>query len=64
MIPDSIEVNIAGGLDVELPRMVRVRQKFETVEVDDIAGTVIRQFADPAIRSRIRPGMKIACGQS
>jgi len=62
MIPDRIEVNIAGGLEVELPRMVRVRQKFETIEVDDIAGTVIRQFADPAIRSRIRPGMKIAVG--
>ncbi len=62
MIPDRIEVNIAGGLDVELPRMVRVRQKFETVEVDDIADTVIRQFADPAIRDRIRPGMKIAVG--
>ena len=26
MIEDRIEVNIAGGLDVALPRMVNVRQ--------------------------------------
>jgi hypothetical protein len=62
MIPDKIEVNIAGGLDVELPRMVRVRQKFESVEVDDVAGEVIEQFKDPALRAKIKPGMKIAVG--
>ena len=31
MIGDRIDVNIAGGLDVPLPRMVHVRQKFELV---------------------------------
>jgi len=62
MIPDKIEVNIAGGLDVELPRMVRVRQKFESVEVDDVAGAVIEQFKDPALRATIKPGMKVAVG--
>ena len=62
MIPDKIEVNIAGGLDVELPRMVRVRQKFESVEVDDVVGAVIEQFKDPALRATIKPGMKVAVG--
>jgi Lactate racemase N-terminal domain len=62
MIPDKIEVNIAGGLDVELPRMVRVRQKFESIEIDDVAGTVVEQFSDPAIRAKVKPGMKIAVG--
>jgi hypothetical protein len=62
MIPDKIEVNIAGGLDVELPRMVRVRQKFESIEIDDVAGTVVEQFSDPALRAKVKPGMKIAVG--
>jgi len=38
MIGNRIEVNIAGGLDVELPGMVRVRQKFKTPAIDDITG--------------------------
>ena len=32
MIGDRIEVNIAGGLDIPLPRMVHIRQKFKTAE--------------------------------
>lgn len=62
MIGDRIEVNIAGGLDVELPRMIRVRQKFETPRVDDVAGTVIAQFDKPDIRNRVKPGMRVAVG--
>lgn len=62
MIGDRIEVNIAGGLDVELPRMIRVRQKFKTSRVDDVAGTVRTQFDNPDIRDRIEPGMRIAVG--
>jgi hypothetical protein len=62
MIGDHIEVNIAGGLDVELPKMIRVRQKFKTPTVDDIAGTVAAQFANPDIQGRITPGMRVAVG--
>ena len=40
MIPDRIEVNIAGGLDIALPRMLTVRQKFEAERLTDIAGTI------------------------
>ena len=39
MIGDRIEVNIAGGLDIPLPRMVHIRQKFKTVKVDNVAAT-------------------------
>jgi hypothetical protein len=62
MIGDRIEVNIAGGLDVELPRMIRVKQKFETPTEDDVAGAVLKQFENPEIRNRIKPGMRIAVG--
>lgn len=62
MIGDRIEVNIAGGLDVELPRMVRVRQKFKTPTLEDVAGAVTAQFDNPDIRGRVKPGMRIAVG--
>ena len=62
MIGDRIEVNIAGGLDVELPRMVRVRQKFKTPTLEDVSGAVAEQFDNPDIRGRIKPGMRIAVG--
>ena len=35
MIGDRIEVNIAGGLHIALPRMVNVRQKFDAQIVRD-----------------------------
>ncbi len=50
MIGDRIEVNIAGGLDVDLPRMVRVRQKFRTPTEDDVAATVIEQLHNSITR--------------
>jgi len=62
MIGNTIEVNIAGGLDIPLPRMVHVRQKFETPRVADIAGTVAGQFQRPEVRAKVKPGMTIAVG--
>lgn len=62
MIGDRIEVNIAGGLDIPLPRMVHVRQKFATPRIDDVAGAVAAQFQRPEVRARIKPGMTIAVG--
>ena len=49
MIEDRIEVNIAGGLDIALPAMAGVRQKFTTTRVDDIAAAVAREFERPDI---------------
>lgn len=62
MIPDKIEVNIAGGLDSELPRMIRVRQKFPCVELDNVSEVVAEQFAQPLVSERIKPGMTVAVG--
>lgn len=62
MIGDRIEVNIAGGLDVDLPRMVKVRQRFPNEKVDDVAATVVEQFRRPELRAKITPGMRIAVG--
>jgi hypothetical protein len=62
MIGDRIEVNIAGGLDIPLPRMVHIRQKFKTVKVGNVAQTVAEQFKRPEVRAKIKPGMTIAVG--
>ena len=62
VIPDRIEVSIAGGLDFALPPMARVRQKFDPARLDDIAGTVRREFLRPEVRSRVKPGQVIAVG--
>jgi len=62
MIEDRIEVNIAGGLDVPLPRMVNVRQKFEAVHLGDIAASVAKEFQRPEVRARVKAGQTIAAG--
>ena len=62
MIEDRIEVNIAGGLDIELPRMVDVRQKFDAVHLGDIAATVANEFQRPEVRARVKAGQAIAVG--
>jgi Lactate racemase N-terminal domain len=62
MIPDRIEVNIAGGLDVALPRMLTLRQKFEAERLTDIAGTVAQEFRRPEVRDRVKPGQVVAVG--
>jgi len=62
MIEDRIEVNIAGGLDVALPRMVNVRQKFDSTHLGDIPATVAREFQRPEVRARVKSGQAIAVG--
>ncbi|MCW5624967.1 MAG: DUF2088 domain-containing protein [Burkholderiales bacterium] len=62
MIGDRIEVNIAGGLDFPLPRMVHVRQKFKTPKLDSVGQAVVDQFKRPEVRAAIKPGMTIAVG--
>jgi lactate racemase-like protein len=62
MIGDRIEVNIAGGLDIDLPRMVDVRQKFDAVHLGDIAATVANEFQRPEVRARVKTGQAIAVG--
>jgi hypothetical protein len=62
MIEDRIEVNIAGGLDVPLPRMVNVRQKFDGAHLGDIPATVAKEFQRPEVRAQVKPGQIIAVG--
>ena len=61
---DRIDVNIAGGLDIPLPRMVPVRQNVRTTRVDNIPETVAEQFKKPDIAAKIKPGERIAIGCS
>ncbi|UCH49498.1 MAG: DUF2088 domain-containing protein [Betaproteobacteria bacterium] len=62
MIGDRIEVNIAGGLDIPLPRMVHVRQKFQMPRLESVSATVIEEFNKPEVREKVKPGMTIAVG--
>lgn len=62
MIGDRIETNIAGGLDVSLPRMVHVRQKFDRPRLASVTATVVEQFKRPEVRAKVKPGMTIAVG--
>jgi hypothetical protein len=62
MIGEKIEVEIAGGLDVPLPRMVTLRQKFEASRLADIPGVIGAEFARPEVRSLVKSGQSIAVG--
>jgi Lactate racemase N-terminal domain len=62
MIPDRIEVNIAGGLDIALPDMFNVRQKFATERLSDLPGAIVREFQRPEIRGRVKSGQVVAVG--
>jgi hypothetical protein len=62
MIPDRIDVNIAGGLQISLPPMTTVRQKFETGKLDDVAGALRREFSRPEVRQTVKPGQVVAVG--
>ena len=62
MIEDRIEVNIAGGLDIALPRMVNVRQKFDNAHLGDIPATIAKEFQRPEVRARVKDGQVVAVG--
>jgi len=53
-------VIIEGGLNVPMPRMVPVRQKFPSFEIKDVAGEVKQLFARDERVKRIKKGDKIA----
>ena len=62
MIGERIEVNIAGGLDIALPRMVHIRQKFKTQKVENVSQTTAEQFERPEVRAKVKAGMSVAVG--
>lgn len=62
MIGERIDIKIAGGLNAELPKMVRVRQKFPLPTIDSVSEAITSQFASSEVRERVKPGMRIAVG--
>ena len=62
MIGDRIEVNIGGGLDIPLPRMIDVRQKFQTARLPSVTAAVKEEFLRPEVKAKIKPGMSVAVG--
>ncbi|MEM7117382.1 MAG: hypothetical protein AAF614_33430 [Chloroflexota bacterium] len=62
MMFDNLQVNIAGGLDIPLPKMARVRQRFVERKIEDVATAVSTQVNRPEIAATIQPGAKIAIG--
>ena len=59
---DRFEVPIAGGLDVPLPRMARVRQTFDPTRLDDVGGAVRAEMERPEVAGLVKPGQRIAVG--
>ncbi|MEO8627222.1 MAG: lactate racemase domain-containing protein [Betaproteobacteria bacterium] len=62
MIGTRVEVNIAGGLDIPLPRMINVNQKFAATRLADIPAKIAEEFKRPEVRERIKAGQSIAVG--
>ena len=62
MIGSRIEVNVAGGLDVSLPKVANVRQKFEAARLYDVPRAIAEEFRRPEVRSRVTPGQVVAVG--
>lgn len=58
----NTKINIAGGLDIELPKMHRVKQTFESRGLDDIPGAMSAELQTQRIRSTIKAGESIAVG--
>ena len=61
MVQD-VDIPIAGGLDVPLPRMVTVRQAFDDSCLEDVPGAVRAQIMQTEVAARIKPGMRVAIG--
>ncbi len=59
---DNLNIEISGGLDIPLPRMTPVRQKFENRALPDISGAVTESLAAIENDVAIAPGAKIAIG--
>ena len=62
MLNNDIQINIAGGLDIPLPKMVKVRQHFNQHRIDDVEAAITAELAKSEIASHIKPGATIAIG--
>tara|TARA_B100001939_G_scaffold69961_1_gene58398 strand:+ start:471 stop:1739 length:1269 start_codon:yes stop_codon:yes gene_type:complete len=62
MIEEKIKVNISGGLDFQLPNMIKIRQKFSLPKLNNVYDEILKDFNDKKTNSRIKPGMTVAIG--
>ena len=53
MIEEKIKVNISGGLDFQLPNMVKVRQKFNLPKLSNVYDEISKDFENKKTNSRI-----------
>ncbi len=59
---DNLNIQIADGLDIQLPKMVDIEQKFMNQPIADIETAVIDQINRPEIAATIKSGASIAVG--
>ena len=59
---DEFQLNIAGGLDIPLPKMVKVRQHFEAHRLDDVGAAISTELTRSEIAACVKPGASIAIG--
>ena len=62
MIEEKIKVNISGGLDFQLPNMIKIRQKFSLPKINNVYDEILKDFNGKKTNSRIKPGMTVAIG--
>ena len=59
---DNVEINIPGGLDFTIPKMVKVKQNFEDHKIDDVAAAIKREINKQEIKNSVKSGASIAMG--
>lgn len=59
---DNLQINIPGGLDFDIPKMVKVKQNFEDHKINDVALAVENEIKKPEISQTIKAGASIAIG--
>jgi hypothetical protein len=57
---ENIQIKIEGGLDIHLPKMLPIQQKFQMSKLDNITGAIHREFLKEEVQTKIKPGMKVA----
>ncbi len=48
--------------DMPIPRMVKVRQRFERPKIEDVASELVKKLKDKGVFSAIKPGQSVAIG--
>ena len=44
-MPNTIPIPMPGGFDIDLPRFMKVRQKFSSTHIEDVEAAVSASFA-------------------